>query len=141
MNLSNRIDLPVNEQGEPVGNVEKHNQKLRQEITAALNAGIKDIDQAIHLGPPSAELYYHAACLHAEQVRNGTGSKEIALQHLEEAVKRGMAPLKIANDITLTAPLGNEAPFKKLLERPAPLRAPAPAVRVVDPIAGATRQG
>ena len=103
-----------------------------KEIYRDLESGIADAQAAIKLGSPSAELYFDAACLCALAAMVDPDWVSVAMQHLEQAVERGIDPKECINDRVLT-PLQNEPSFQKLANRPRPER-PLPATRrIVDP--------
>jgi len=104
--------------------------KRRQDLPKTLQAGMKDIARAIELGPPSAELYFDAACLHGLAANGDPTQKAAALKHVREAVRRGIDPARLA-DACLDSVKGAE--LQQLAQTPPPAEAPVPATRIVNP--------
>lgn len=89
--------------------------------------GVADIEQALKIGPPTADLLRHAAALRLQ-----SGQDDAALEALARAVVEGEDPRVIAADPLFISLRGAER-FSELVRRPPPGRAPSKAVRLLDP--------
>lgn len=97
------------------------NAKVREQAAIPPRA-FESIQKAIDLGPPSGELYYDAACLHAlaaERHRVDPGVKEShrqsALGYIEKAVEHGISHAKAKSDLMLRV-IHEDARFRKLAD-------------------------
>jgi tetratricopeptide (TPR) repeat protein len=96
-------------------------------------AGLADIRQALQMGPATAELYYHAACLCALVAEANDREVEPALDYLEKALALGRDPQDLQEDGAF-ANLHRNPRFRALLRSP-PASSPSPSVsRLLDPI-------
>lgn len=105
-------------------------------IRAMVQDALRDFEQAIRLGPRSADLYRDAArcyCLAAAVADNKDHWKRLALDAVAEALKLGQDPEQLARDMGLTI-LRGEKQFAEFLAQP---RVASPntvrAVRCIDP--------
>jgi len=107
--------------------------QLREEIVQHLNAGMADIEMALKLARPTAELHYDAACIYGcAAARLDAKWTDRALEQLAAAVKQGIHR-KLAEEAFFHS-LRNDPRFQALLATP-PAAEPMPATqRVVDPI-------
>jgi serine/threonine protein kinase len=98
-----------------------------------LEAGVEDIQQAIKLGPPSGELFVHAARLHCQLGRFDPKSREQALHYLTLAVEHGFDPHSPnASEFSDLA----DMPSYHALCKKAPDAVFSKAQRLVDPLNG-----
>lgn len=112
--------------------------KQGENFVRRVQAGVKDIDRAIELGPLSAELYFDAARLHGLAARIDPAQKKVALENLQEAIARNLNPGQLALEPSFSV-LAGDAAFLKLQNSPRPAQAPSRAVRIVNPVKDAGR--
>jgi Tfp pilus assembly protein PilF len=107
---------------------------VRADIAKRLDAGIKDIEKAIEIGPANADFHHLAARLFAVAADQGRpGSKDTALKHLGQAVKRGLSAKQFEYDPFFRPMFGDEQ-FNALREAAAARQYSAPAAFYVDPL-------
>lgn len=106
--------------------------KLQQALASSrppLDA-IEDIEQALAVGPPHAQLLREAGFMHAVAARFDSSHTLLALDYLERAVDLGASAASILKDVGFRA-IAQEPRFKLLADRPAPPLA-SKYIRVVD---------
>jgi hypothetical protein len=94
--------------------------------------GLVAIAKAIELGPTTARLHLDAAYLCVLASKIEPRWKELALEHLEAAIDRGLPPTDLKKDPVLRLLAGDR--FKRLTERPAVNASPTHNPRVLDPL-------
>ena len=116
--------------------------KIRAEYATALKGGMADIDEALKLGPVTAELSYLAAQIYGIAAGEDNRWTATALRHLTDVVDQGLNPGNLAQDHAL-ASLLKEEQFNTLVKRiqnpPAPLQPMVHAEGFVDPIVDRAR--
>jgi serine/threonine protein kinase len=95
--------------------------------------GRVDIETALRLGPPTAELFYHAACLYAVAAEHDRNLIDLALNHLRNALDQGYYPRLLKGDSSLLI-LRSDPRFQELTKRVAVPGSPERLSRLVDPI-------
>jgi tetratricopeptide (TPR) repeat protein len=93
-----------------------------------LKLALADIQQALEIGPPAADLFRHAAALCAV-----AGLRDRALDFLTQAVKQGQDPQTLGEDFAFRE-LRNDPWFQELIRTPKPQTPPSKSVRILDPI-------
>jgi serine/threonine protein kinase/Tfp pilus assembly protein PilF len=107
---------------------------LRADIAKRLDAGIKDVESAIDIGPANVSLHHLAARLFAVAAGQGRpGSIDAALEHLGHAVKRGLCAKQFEKDGIFRPMFGDER-FKALCKSATAQQFPAPVAFYVDPL-------
>jgi tetratricopeptide (TPR) repeat protein len=97
-------------------------------------AGIKDIETALRLGPQTAELAYHAAQLHALAAETDPSLIEKALDHLHSALELGSDP-KLWEKDELLRSLWPSARFQVMVKQAVVSNAPQKnAIRLIDAV-------
>jgi serine/threonine protein kinase/Tfp pilus assembly protein PilF len=99
-----------------------------------LKEGLDAIVKALELGPATAQLHHQAAhlCVVAEKIEPRW--RELALEHLEAALDRGLPPADLKMHAILQPLHGDQ--FKRLTERPAVKSAQTLLARFLDPLEG-----
>ena len=87
---------------------------------------------AIDIGPPSVDLYCHAAALSALAARRDPSLMPHALEYLERAIDCGFDPKSLASHPAFVSLHGQRA-FEELLASPSPSRRPIKADLLVEP--------
>jgi tetratricopeptide (TPR) repeat protein len=78
---------------------------------------LSDIQEAIRIGPITAELFRHAACLCARLARQDSRWVETGIDYLRQAIAHGQNPQQIEADAGL-AELQSSPQFQRLLHLP-----------------------
>jgi tetratricopeptide (TPR) repeat protein len=102
---------------------------------AEIEAGIQDLETAMHLGLPTADLYFDAALLatYSPPKPDQAAWAKRVLDFLALAIEFGYDPTKAGKDPTFAA-LQNNPRFQALVNKSRPDQKPQPAVRLVDPV-------
>jgi tetratricopeptide (TPR) repeat protein len=107
-------------------------------VLKEVKEGVKDIEQAKKLAPPTAELFIDAANLCAVAAEQDIQWNDETLMYLEQAVAHGYSPRSLAEDAQADGSplvgLSTHPRFQRLVRRPEPPSRPSVAVLVVDPI-------
>jgi serine/threonine protein kinase/Flp pilus assembly protein TadD len=98
----------------------------------ALKEGLAAMTKAIELGPATAQLHLDAAHLWVLAAKIEPRWQELALDHLDAAIDRGLPPTNLKKDKILRPLEGDR--FKRLTERPAVNASQTPVLRVLDPL-------
>jgi serine/threonine protein kinase len=104
---------------------------LRDDNPLSMNA-ISDIEEAMRLGPVSAEMLYHAACLCARLTRVDSRWFEAGLDFVRRAIERGYDPMLLRADAGL-AEFQGMPQFQAVLRLPSSPASTPTVVRLVDP--------
>lgn len=111
--------------------------RLEQKLDGVPESALVDIEEAIRLGPPSAELYYHAARLYEGAARATSEDPRLltrCLACLRMAVSQGWDPDQLRADPSFRR-LRSDPRFAEVLGQPADRRTFLKVPRFVDPVA------
>src|SRR5262249_8595385 len=93
---------------------------------------LSDIQEAIRIGPLTAELLRHAACLCARLARQDSRWVETGIDYLRRAIAHGQIPQQIEADAGF-AELRSSPQFQRLLRLPSSPPLASRNSRLVDP--------
>jgi serine/threonine protein kinase len=108
------------------------------EASSSSALAIRDIEDALELGPCTAELFHDAACCWTLLSPVDQRGKTHAMDYVWHAMKQGAIPLQLYQDPALSA-LAQEPRFQQLQNMHAPPPPPA-AVRLREPREGHPQQ-
>lgn len=98
----------------------RHLIAMRPQGATDLATAVADMNEALRLGPESAEIFADAGRLFVE-----AGLRDQAMDQFEKAVAAGYPPMKLKRDARLKARLGHEPRFQTIVNSPPqPARVP-----------------
>jgi tetratricopeptide (TPR) repeat protein len=93
-----------------------------------LGEALSDIQQALKIGPATADLHRHAAHIYVS-----AGFRDLALEQLRRALDEGEDPQSLRDDFGFRA-LRADPLFEEMLRKPRGRTTPSRSVRLLDPI-------
>ena len=96
--------------------------------------GLEHIRQAIEVGPERADVYYAGATLYALAAQREPTFQSQALDYLEYAIRLGLPPSRLENDIIGFKAVAENPRFRRLIGMPSSQSPSEPTNQLVDPI-------
>ena len=96
--------------------------------------GLEHIRQALDVGPERADVYYAGAKLLAVAAEKELIFHNEALDYLEHAIRLGLAPSRLENDIIGFKAVAENPRFRRLIRMPSSQSPSEPTNRLIDPI-------
>jgi hypothetical protein len=96
--------------------------------------GLEQIQQALKFGSERADIYYAGAELYALAAEREPTFQSQALDYLEYAIRLGLPPSRLENDIIGFKAVAENPRFRRLIGMPSPQSSSEPTNQLVDPI-------